>query len=170
MKRLKTIHAMGMPAIMSCVIALFLTSCGTTPPPVDPGAKAPTTDISDRDKPNVISNIGKLPQMARPILLLFQAVKQKEPQMLAHVFSSRINKQIKRAGLSWTQIMQEKTTTWRKKFGDWHLRDIFFEGTTYTPPDEGEVQVSYRPPHLEKPLSIQVPVVKEGKQWYLDAK
>ena len=123
-----------------------------------------------KERPNVVAKVGNLPEMSRPILLWFMAVKKKRPEDLKLVFSSRIKRKF--GEKSWEEIMRNYDREWREKFGKWHISDIYFDSTIRTPdrPHEGMVRVCFQPPGAVRPREKTVPVVKEGKLWFVDTK
>ncbi len=123
----------------------------------------------EEDKLNMVTDVGNLPEMSRPIQILFMAVKDNKPDLLQKVFSKRIKTRFMQQNKTWNDIHLFYKTQWRKKFGDWRLQDIFFDSTVWSPdqPGEGKVQVSFRP-REGKVLKTIVPVVKEDGLWRLD--
>jgi len=123
-----------------------------------------------RNKPLIIAipKIGNLPAMARPVFLWIGAVKEKRPDLLAQAFSSSARKELE--GMSWTEVLRRYDELWREKFGSWRVEDFHFVGSLRSgdQPNRGIVIVAYKPPGAKVAKRTQVPVVREGENWYVD--
>ncbi len=127
------------------------------------------TDTQDARPDFLVNIVGKIPEMARPVMIWLHAVKHRRPDLLQQAFSSRVKRRPKFQSRTWEETLLYFDRLWREKFGNWDTSDFHFYGISQREgePNRGSVLVKYEP-EGRTAQTTQVAVVREGDQWFVD--